>query len=141
VIGQDEQHLHQREQQHNDDDRRNVPQEFPDRAADEEQRREGRDGREDRENDRNAHALRPPDGGLQRVPLVLLLGVDVLPHYDGVVDDDADGENEAEEGEQVDGHVQVLHDDERARERQEDADGGPERQPGRQEERKCENDE
>ena len=54
------------------------------------------------------------DGGFARVEALGDVALDIFDHDDGVIDDDADGEDEAEEGEVVEGESHGLHDGEGA---------------------------
>ena len=68
------------------------------------------------------------------------LALDVLDDHDGVVDDDADGEDEAEQSQVVEREAERRHDGERADERHRDGDDRDDgRAPGLQEDDDDEN--
>ncbi len=52
-----------------------------------------------------------PGGGEVVLPL-LQVADDVLPHHDGVVDEEPDGQREGHEGHDVEGHAEEVHGDE-----------------------------
>ena len=113
----------------------------PHYARDEEQGTERCNGGEDREDDRARNAAGPADGRVNTAPALLALCMDVLAHHHGVIDDDANGENEREERHHVDRHGQPVHHGEGADERHRDSDRHPEREPEIQEEGEGEEDE
>ena len=57
---------------------------------------------------------------LQRRQALLQLALDVLDHDDGVVDDDADGQHQPEQGQHVEREAEALHDGEGADQRHRD---------------------
>ena len=66
---------------------------------------------------------------LRRHPVFLDMPLDVLDHDNRVVDDDAGGENDAEERQRVDGEAHQLDERERADERHRNRDRRDERRP------------
>ena len=91
------------------DRQRELLVELPGEAGDEGERHEHRDqhhrDRDDRARDL-AHRL---IGGVARRQPALDVALDVLDHDDGVVDDDADREHQAEQAERVDGEAEQVH--------------------------------
>ena len=102
------------------------------------------DGRErDRHgDDGEADLPAAEERGLDRAHALLDVAVDVLEHDDGVVDHEADGEHEREQGQGVDGEAEGIHQRERADQRYGNRDEGNQRRPDRaQEQEDDENDE
>ena len=105
-----------------------LPIELPGDAAEEGGRNE-HGGQHERDRDqRGADLVHGDARGLRRRQPLAQLALDVLDDDDCVVDDDADGEHEAEQRQHVDGEAEPLHHREGADER--DGDGG-ERNDGR----------
>ena len=104
---------HERHQQREHHRRRGVdrdrPHVGPHQPGDEGQRQERRHHREGGEDGRVADLVGGVDGGLAGVgPGELVVAVDVLHHHDGVVDQDADGEDEGEQGDPVEGVAEEV---------------------------------
>ncbi len=130
------QHRRQREaDEHRDQDReRHRPAERVDEAlripVHERDGQEDDDQRERRGHDGQRHLPRALDRGLvRRAPLLLDVAEDVLEHHDRVVDDDAHGERDGEQGHVVqrephDAHQRERRDD-RGRDRERRDDDGP----------------
>lgn len=110
VLGQDQEAFDQRQRQHVDHHRRHRPDERARRRGQEQQRHEGQDRRHDREQDRPPD---PQDAALGRLvgpgAVLFQFGIDVLAHYDGVIDHDSQRQDEPEERELVDGGAEELH--------------------------------
>ena len=70
--------------------------------------------------------VRPLDGPAHPVAVLLLVPVDVLAHDDGVVDHDAEHQDEAEQRQHVDGDVEAQQQREGVEERDRDAEAHPE---------------
>ena len=86
---------------------------------------EGDDGGEDAEGDGDGHAAGAGDGGLEGAHAFASEVVAMLTDDDGVIDDDAEDEDEAHQGGEVDGDVHVGHEGEGAEEAHDHADGDP----------------
>ena len=73
------------------------------------QRQQRGDDREGGQNGRVAHLIGGVDGGLPRVgPAQGVVAVDVLDHHDGVVDQDADGEDQGEQRDPIQGVAEQV---------------------------------
>ena len=97
VIRKHKQRFHQGNQQHRDKDNRQRCHDLADAAGEEEQRRECGHGCQDREDQWSLDSLSPADGcGDSRRAFQALL-IDLLGHYDRIVNDDSDGENESKQ--------------------------------------------
>jgi hypothetical protein len=105
----------------------NLPFEEGDRHEHRDQGERGRDHGE-------RHLARAEDAGEQRALAALDPALDVLEHDDGVVDDDADRQDEGEQGQHVDGEAERVDADERADERHGDGHGRDHGRPCRGEE-------
>ncbi len=140
VVWQDEQRLEQREQEYRNHHERNELQELSDHPRDEKKWRERRDRRQDRERDRNGDPLRSLYRRLQRPGPLFPSLEDVLAHHDGVIDHDADRENEGEQGHHVDRDAEPRHHGKCADERQRDPDGHPPRKAQVEEQRQGDED-
>ena len=102
---------------------RDRPHVGPHQPGDERHRQDGGDDGEGGEDGRIAdlvHALDRRDVG--RAVAHLEVAVDVLDHHDGVVHQDADGEDQREEGDPVERVAQRVVDEERERQRDRDRD-------------------
>ena len=64
----------------------------------------------------------------RRLPLLVDVALDVLDDHDGVVDDEAGGQREAEQGERVDREAEELDEDEGADQRHRDGHGRDDRE-------------
>ena len=116
--------------QHGDGDGHREFMEQPaDDAAHEKQRDEDGDEGEGDGDDGEADLPRPFDGGLERAHPLLEIAHDVLDHHDRVVDDEADGDGEAHEGQIVEAIAQQIHDREGADQRQRHRGTGDDRSP------------
>jgi hypothetical protein len=97
-------------------------------AWEERDRHEHRDENQRRRDDGPQHFAHRVDGRLARRHLEFLdMPLDVLDHDDRVVDDDAGGEDDAEQRQRVDGVAHQLDEGERADERDRDREHGDER--------------
>ena len=134
VVRQHKRRFDQGEQQHGDDDDRQRLPDVSVASRQEEQRHEGGHRREhgerERQGDSPGAANRRHDAG--RSALAFL--VDVLGDDDGVVDHDADGQDEREQGDRVDREVERQHDGQRSDARHAEAHGDPQGEPDLQEE-------
>lgn len=86
---------------------------------------EGDDGGEDAEGDGDGHAAGAGDGGVHRAHAFASEVVTMLTNNDGVVDDDAEDEDEAHQGREIDGDAHVGHEGEGAEEAHDHADSNP----------------
>ena len=94
-------------------------------ALDRDQGRESGDRRQDTEDHGHRYFLRALDRALQPLLMPLLVGIDVLAHDDGVVDDDAEHQDEGEQGHQVNRHIVSGHEPDRTKERDRDPHAHP----------------
>ena len=116
----DRQGAHQRGEQRERHGEGEGQEELADEAADEAERQEHADGRQGRCGDRAGDLARTVDRGREAVFAHGAVSIDVLEHDDRVVDDAADGDGEAAQGEDVQRDAGDLHD----HERREQADSG-----------------
>ena len=96
--------------------------ELPRDAADERRRDEDGQQHQGDGDQRRSHLVHGDARGLQRAQALLQLALDVLDHDDGVVDDDADGQHQAEQRQHVEGEAEGLHHHARADQRHGDGD-------------------
>ena len=121
---------------------RELAEQTPGVAGHEGERHEHRHQRAGRRDDREADLARAVEGGEQRRLAVLDAAVDVLDLDDRVVDDDADGEHDREQGQDVDRGAEERHHHERGDDRDRDRDHGDDgRAPVAQENQDDEDDE
>ena len=81
---------------------------MPGQAADEGERHEHCDQHQRDGDDRAGDFAHRLVGRFARRKAVLDVALDVLHHDDGVIDDDADGEHEPEQGERIDGEAEQI---------------------------------
>ena len=142
VVGQDPGGVDEREGEHRDDDAGEGAHEVAPDPGEAQQRPEGGHGGQDPEGGREEHLPHSLDG--RRLDARLREGdvaLHVLSHHDGVVDHDAEGQDEPEQAEHVHGDPEPGHHQERAEEGHRKSGGGPDREPARQREEENEEDE
>ena len=123
--GQDQQRFDEGEKQRRDNDQRDDPHHLAGIALDGDQGGERGDGRENRKDHRHADLPGTFHGGFHgRLPH-LQMAVDVLPHDDGVVDHDAQDDDEGEKGDEADRHPHQGHHPQSPQERNRDTQGDP----------------
>ena len=127
VSWQNEETLHQRCQNDTDNDGWDIDQNITDDTAYQHQRQEGRDGCHRRGGNRCKHA----QGAANRCPARTLayLGVrkGILTHHYGIIHDNTQRHNQAEERDHVDGAANHVEHCQRRQERNRDTHGDPER--------------
>jgi hypothetical protein len=111
------QRVERRDHRRDGDGQRELAVELSAQAADERRRHEHRAQDQGDGDDRPRHLVHRLARGLDRRQPELDVPLHVLHHHDGVVDDDADGEDEAEERERVEREAERQHDGERADQR------------------------
>ncbi len=117
-----------------------LPVELPGDAA-EERRRDEHRGQHQRDGDqRRADLVHGDARGLRRRQALAQLALDVLDDDDRVVDDDADGEHQAEQRQHVDREAEPLHHREGADERYGDGDERDDRRAPRLQEQQHDDD-
>ncbi len=126
VAGQDELCLHERQEHDADEDDGDRLKHDAEVSEPERHGQEGDDGGEHAEGDGRSQAARALDGGLQRRQALLSHGVHLLGGDDGVVHDDPEHEDEAEDGGEIDRQSEQRHEREGAKEGHEHAYGDPE---------------
>ena len=109
VVGENQQRLDQREEEHRHHDDRDLSDDLADRAGDEEERAECHHGGQHREDHRPGDATGAADRRDHALRALLALRVDVLAHHDRIVHHDPDGKDEGEERHEVDGHPEDRH--------------------------------
>ena len=77
----------------------------------EHQRDEGDDSRDDSKGDRGGYFLGPDDGRLRWIHSFAELGVNILSRDDGIIDDDTQNDDKAEEGHHVDATSKEGHEE------------------------------
>ena len=102
--------------------------EFAHDAGDEHQRQKGHDGGGDGHDHRPADFSHAVHHGAVRGFSLSEMGIDILSHDNGIVYQDAQGHDEGEQGDHVDGRPVIVQDHEGPHERDGNADGHPERQ-------------
>ena len=127
MARQNEEAFHQARHQRQHHDERDFPDDLPDDAADQDQRQESGDGGEARAEHRRRHAPRALHGRMQRVVAPARAGLGVFRHHDGVVHDDADGQDDAEQDDHVDGMSEPPGERHRGEQRRRYACGDPDR--------------
>ena len=141
MRGEDQQRLDQREGE-TDDRRRAHSAEEPAHAAfEEDDGREGRDAREHTEDHGDEHVLGALDRRFDLVESLALPGVDTLSHDDGVIDKDAQYDDESDDGQSRDREVEEGKHEQRAREGDRHACRDPHGEAEAQEEREHDEDE
>ncbi len=126
VPRQHQEALDQRRRDHAHDDQRNIEQHVADDAAHQHQRQKGRDGGQRRGDHRCQHAPCAALGRLERRLARLIVGERILTDDDGVVDDDAQRHDEAEQAHHVDAATDQIEHAEGRHERDGDAHRDPE---------------
>ncbi|CAI8316904.1 MAG: Uncharacterised protein [Rhodospirillaceae bacterium] len=127
MPGQDEETLDQRGDQHRDHRHRDIAGDRPQPAGQEIQHPEGDDGGGRRGDHRPDHALGPDNGGLGGLVALLVQEVRVLPHHNGIIDDDPQRQDQREQREHVDRQAQRPHDPQRRSDRHRNTNSDPER--------------
>jgi hypothetical protein len=110
VVGQDQEALDQRGRQHGDHGERDVGDHVAEAAADDDQPGEGGDRGDRGGEDRQRHARRGVLGRLGgRLAQVAVAVVGVFAHDDGVVDHDAQRDDQREQRDHVEAHAGGVH--------------------------------
>ena len=94
------------------DRRRELYEQTPDISGQEQQGREDRQQHDGRGHDREEDLARATLGGDQRRLAVVQTTLNVLDHHDGVIDHEADGQNQGQQRQQVQREAQRRQDDE-----------------------------
>ncbi len=134
MSGQNELGLNQREQHDRDDYRRNVGKNLAQPAFDKMQWHECGDGGQHAESHRDRDLASATDCCFDTAAVPTHVRIDVLTRHDGVVDEDAEHDNEPEGAHHVQADAKVMQDDERAEkadrnaEEYPDTDGRPQEQ-------------
>ena len=133
VSGQDQLRLNQRKHQAADDDRRHDRHDLAHEADTEHQWHEGRDCGQHTEGYGNRDALRAFDRAWQHLEAFLVARMHTLADDDGIVDEDTQHQNKAEQGNHVDAEADRIRQEECAKEGNWHAKTNPEGEAGPQE--------
>ena len=114
MDGKDEQRFDPRHQEHRNHHDRNYPEDLAHESRHEIERDERHDVGNDAETDGDGDVLGTADRGLDERHTPLSVFVDVFARDDGVVDNDAERDDEGEHGHHVDRHVHPRQEQQRA---------------------------
>ena len=132
MSGQHEEAFDQTCHQHRHDNQRNGPDDLSDHVTYREQGHEGRNGGQRRRRHRCEHAQGPGLRGVHGAhPLLAQVGR-MLPHHDGVIDNDAQCHDQGEQADHVDALTGPEHDRPGGEDRHGDAHRDPEGDPAGQ---------
>ena len=127
--------FHQREHEAADDGGGGHRHELAHEAGGEQQRHERRDGRQYAKRDWHQHLMRTFDGAGELPAIALLRHIHRLAHHHRIVYQEAQGNDEADHGNGVDGIAEPVNEKDAAEKRNRDADADPERKVWTQEQR------
>ena len=128
MVRQDQETLDQTGRQNHDHRERNVRNQITKTAPDNHQTKEGDNGRERRGKDRTEHALGGAFGGnggvFAHVPHA---EIGMFAHHNGIIDNNAQGDDQREQRDHVDRDPDRIHQRNRGQHRHRDTKGDPER--------------
>ena len=130
---EDEERFHQGEDQCRNHHQRNHFHDLAGRSLHRQQGTEGGHGSQDCKDDGYQHLPGAVDRRGQLGFALLMMGVDVFSHYDRVVNDDSQHDDEGKQRDEVDGDVEIRQDQEAAQKGNRDPQADPEGQTDPQE--------